>query len=211
MQLYCVARLYSCWRRRARCSWTGCATKMEHAILQLWWKRACRLCRLWSRLGAFNDVAVQPPPQTPWEQLIQSLTLEEETNAWLKIDKIKERSDAHGYVLTLVNYLTDADVLSLRLDPPAQHCIWPVSVAQLVYCHLPSVTERVLEATVRLAQPTMRIAKELMPLVDVASPFCSQFPDWNFPARFDAWCCSMSQKHYILCARTGHLSTVSVQ
>ncbi len=107
----------------------------------------------------------QEPPR-PWEELLQPLPWAVLESAWSELAKSNGRQNPAGYLLTLVNFLTDASLLSLRLDPPAGYCVWPASAAQLVYSYEPTVTVRGLEATVRFLQPGVRALKELSPAIN---------------------------------------------
>jgi hypothetical protein len=110
--------------------------------------------------------SVLQEPTGPWEELLRPLQWAEVESAWSELAKTKERPNPAGYLLTLVNFLTDASLLSLRLDPPAGYCVWPASAAQLVYSYEPTVTVRGLEATVRFLQPGVRALKELSPAIN---------------------------------------------
>jgi hypothetical protein len=114
--------------------------------------------------SAVQTVSQQPPE--PWEDLLRPLPWGDVESAWSELAKSKERPNPSGYLLALVNFLTDASLLSLRLDPPAGYCVWPASAAQLVYSYEPTVTVRVLEATTRFLQPGVRAAKELGPILN---------------------------------------------
>ena len=122
-----------------------------------------------------EDTSFASEKRQPWEELVTPVPWHSVVEAWAELAKSKGLNYETGYLLSLLDQLTDASLLSLRRDPPDGEYIWPSSAAQLVYAYQPSVTVAALEAVSRKLQPVTRLAKELAPVLRPLNPITKVF------------------------------------
>ena len=107
----------------------------------------------------------------PWEQELKSLPWTDVSAAWSSLAKSRDmlRARDESYLYTLAEALSDAGLISLRIDPGTDGLhVWPATVAQLVYYKKGTVSEELLEGSARMLQPLVGFFRRVQPLTEAA-------------------------------------------